>query len=88
MVVAADIIPPVITCPSDVTYSTDTGVSTKSGISWTVTATDNVAVGGIACNATSGALTASFGDTYVGCIATDTSANAGLCSFRITVLGM
>ena len=72
---------------SDITSSTDLGVSTSSNVTINPSASDNVDRNvTTVCSHTSNDIF-SFGNTTVNCNATDNSANTENCTFRVSVIG-
>ena len=77
--------PPTITCPNNITQSTDPNVCTALVTFSSPTATDNCSPAPtVACSPASGS---SFnkGTTTVTCTATDSSKNTAMCSFTVMV---
>ncbi|MCE7926669.1 MAG: HYR domain-containing protein [Haliscomenobacteraceae bacterium CHB4] len=84
VVIVADSIDPVITCPNDTIVSTDPGLCTAV-VSFTATATDNCdANPAITYNPASGSVFP-VGPTTVTATATDASGNSAECTFIVTV---
>jgi hypothetical protein len=80
-----DATPPVITCPANVTKSTDPNVCTAMVTYPNATATDNCpGVGTPVCTPASGT-TFQKGVTTVTCTVNDSSKNSSNCSFTVTV---
>jgi hypothetical protein len=77
-----DTTPPQITVPADVTAEA-TG-PTGAPVSYSASATDDVAVATFSCTPASGS-TFPLGTTTVNCTATDTSGNTASASFHVTV---
>ncbi|MBI3651458.1 MAG: HYR domain-containing protein [Acidobacteria bacterium] len=76
---------PTISCPVNITQSTDSGVCTAVVTYTTPTAADNCpGVGTVTCTPASGA-TFNKGVTTVSCSVTDASSNPGSCTFTVTV---
>jgi len=76
---------PVITCPANVTQSTDTNQCSAVVTYSNATATDNCSgVGTPVCTPTSGS-TFPKGTTTVNCTVSDSSSNSSSCSFTVTV---
>ena len=82
-VTVSDTQPPTITCPANVTQSTDPN-QCSAVVHYNTTATDNCGVATLACTPASGS-TFPKGTTTVTCTATDTSNNTASCSFTVTV---
>ncbi|MBI5914487.1 MAG: HYR domain-containing protein [Bacteroidetes bacterium] len=79
-----DTLAPVITCPADISQSTDAGDCTAV-VTWaTPTAVDNCANVTITCTPPSGTAFP-VGDSTVVCIAEDASGNRDTCEFVVTV---
>jgi hypothetical protein len=80
-----DTTPPVITCPANITQSTDPGVCTAV-VNWAaLTVSDNCPnVGAPVCTPPSGS-TFQKGTTTVTCTVADNAGNVGRCSFTVTV---
>ncbi len=77
--------PPTITCPANVTRSTDPNLCSAVVGYAAPTVSDNCpGVGAAFCNPLSGS-TFPRGTTTVNCSATDSSANTATCSFTVTV---
>ena len=78
---------PSLNC-SDVTIRTDFGQNFSSGITFRLTATDNVD-GNVSVNCShSSNDNFPFGETDVTCEASDVAGNIGSCDFVVTVTGM
>ncbi|XP_071945866.1 uncharacterized protein [Antedon mediterranea] len=75
-------------CPSNSTYSTDMGVSTKVNVAWTQPAFNDNVPGTIPIynNIFPNTYTFQLGTTEVEYYATDAAMNTGYCSFFITVI--
>jgi uncharacterized repeat protein (TIGR01451 family) len=78
-----DPIAPVITCPANITQSTDPN-QCSAVVNYTTTATDNCGSATVICNPPSGSAFPK-GTTTVNCTATDTAGNTASCSFTVTV---
>ena len=79
-----DIEPPVVACPADRTAPNDPGQASAVVSYPAATVTDNAPAPTVACSPASGS-GFPLGGTTVTCTATDTSANASTCTFRVTV---
>ena len=79
-----DSIPPTITCPADIIASADPGLCSKSSVTYTPTATDNLPGVTVACLPPS-ASSFNLGTTPVTCTATDAAGNTNSCSFSVTI---
>jgi hypothetical protein len=77
-----DTTPPVITVPADI--SAEATSPAGAVVTYTATATDNVAVATFGCTPASGS-TFPLGTTTVTCTATDTSGNTSTATFHVTV---
>jgi hypothetical protein len=78
--------PPVLQCPGDITTQIEPGQQSKAVVYPFPTITDNCGiVTGIGCTPPSGSQFPP-GTTTVTCSAADDSANAGTCSFRVSVI--
>ena len=75
---------PQITCPTNLLLCTDAGRNTKSNVTFTATASDNVTVTNLACVPPSGS-TFALGTNTVTCTARDSSGNSAQCAFTVTV---
>ncbi|HJQ22880.1 MAG TPA: HYR domain-containing protein [Blastocatellia bacterium] len=76
---------PTITCPADITQSTDTGNCSAVVNYAAPTVSDNCpGVGAATCTPASGSVFAK-GTTQVTCNVTDAAGNTGSCSFNVTV---
>jgi hypothetical protein len=74
---------PVITCPGDISVSTDSGKPTAT-VNFNLEATDNCP--GVQAGSTPASGSAfPIGTNIVSCIATDSSGNQATCSFRVIV---
>jgi len=82
-VTVEDLIPPVITCPADITVNNDAGVCGAT-VSFTPTVTDNCAGATITSVPPSGSVFP-VGTTVVTATATDTAGNTSTCTFNVTV---
>ncbi|XP_071956988.1 uncharacterized protein [Antedon mediterranea] len=83
-VIVRDVVPPTITCGSDISQLTDSGED-HAVINWsTPAATDNIAVSTVTCTPNSGSQI-QIGNTVVNCDATDPSGNTDHCSFNIDI---
>lgn len=81
-----DVTPPVITCPSDISVNTGSGIATAA-VTWdAVNATDNSDAVMAATDISSGSNFV-VGDTVITAIATDGSGNEATCNFTVTVSG-
>jgi uncharacterized repeat protein (TIGR01451 family) len=79
---------PSITCPSNVTQSTDSNLCSAVVTYSNATATDNCpGVGTPVCTPTSGS-TFAKGSTTVNCTVSDASGNSASCSFTVTINDM
>src|SRR5262249_60079349 len=76
--------PPSITCPANITQSTDSNLCTAVVTYTTPTPTDNCPGATASCVPASGSAFAK-GVTTVTCTATDTSSNTATCTFTVTV---
>ena len=74
---------PVISCPSNISQSTDAGNCTAV-VTFNVTASDNCSISSVVSNPASGS-TFSIGTTTVNSIATDVHGNTSTCSFSVTI---
>ena len=83
-VLVLDATPPVITCSSNLAFTTDAGRNSRSNVSFSVTGTDNCSTPVVVCVPPSGA-TFAAGTNVVTCTATDASANTNSCTFTVTV---
>ncbi len=83
--IAADNVPPVITCPANITATAAAGTTTAAVTYPPPVATDNVGVVTLICNPPSGSVFPA-GTTTVTCTATDAAMNTATCTFTITVL--
>lgn len=81
--IAADTVPPTVTCPSDITQNNDPGTC-GAVVNFTVTATDNNPGVTLVVNPPSGS-TFPVGTTLVTATATDAAGNTATCSFNVTV---
>ena len=87
LVTVSDDVPPVISCPENITQAADPGLC-EASISFEATATDNCgysilySVDGIPITASH---TFALGTTNVDVTATDPAGNADVCSFTVTV---
>ncbi len=82
---AQDTIPPVITCPGDITLQAELGECTAE-VTWTTpVVTDNCGDSTVTCSFLSGE-TFPVGLTTVTCTAIDSSGNVATCDFDVTVL--
>jgi hypothetical protein len=82
--VTAETKAPVISCPANITQSTDNNLCTAI-VNFTVpTATDNCGSASVVCNPPSGSAFAK-GVTTVTCTATDPASNTASCTFTVTV---
>lgn len=78
---------PSVTCPSDVSGSTDSG-SASLNYSWSASASDVIdSSASVSCNPSSPHLFG-VGSHVVSCESVDASGNRGNCSFSVTVSGM
>ena len=75
---------PQITCPTNLIFSTDAGRPTRSNVTFTATANDNVTVTNLACVPPSGS-TFVLGTNSVTCTARDSSGNSAQCGFTVTI---
>ena len=75
---------PQLTCPASLAFTKDAGQSSKSNVTFVVSATDNVAVTNVACTPPSGS-TFPLGTNLVSCTARDSSGNPALCGFNVIV---
>jgi hypothetical protein len=82
--VTPETVPPTLSCPADITQSTDPGQCLASISYTTPTASDNCPGATVACNPPT-ASTFSKGVTTVTCTATDAAGNTANCSFTVTV---
>jgi len=83
--VTADAQPPVITCPENITQSTDTDQCSATVTYATPTASDNCpGVGAVICAPASGSAFPK-GVTTVTCAVSDASGNDSSCSFTVTI---
>ena len=83
LVIVTEDVDPVITCPADVTVTTDAGICSASGVALgTATATDNCSTPIITNNAPS---IFPAGTTTVTWTATDASGNTATCTQTVTV---
>ena len=80
-----DTTPPTISCTANTNVFTDTGRSSKSNVTYSITATDDHTTVVLVCLPPSGS-TFALGPTTVACVATDTRGNTNACSFTVTVL--
>ena len=84
--VSAETIPPVITCPANITQSASVGQCSAVVTYATPAVTDNCpGVGVPVCSPTSGSIFPK-GTTAVTCSVRDTAGNQGSCSFSVTVV--
>jgi hypothetical protein len=85
-VIVKDVTPPAINCPSDITVTANTIVSSISGayVSYTVNASDNCGVPTITYNQLSGSFFP-VGTTTVTATANDGNGNTASCSFKVIV---
>ena len=83
-VTVVDLTPPTVTCPTNRVLNTDPGTASRSNVSFTATATDNVTVTNVACVPPSGS-TFPIGTNVVICTARDSSGNSNSCSFTVEV---
>jgi hypothetical protein len=79
---AADTIPPVITCPANLTAAATSAAGAV--VTYTATATDNCCLASVVCAPASGS-TFPIGSTAVTCTATDGAGLTATCTFSITV---
>ena len=80
-----DVTPPVVICPGTIFLTKDAGQASKSNVTFTATASDNVAVTNLACVPPSGS-TFPLGTNLVTCTATDGSGNTASCTFNVVVI--
>ena len=85
LVTINDTEPPVVTCPTNMVTSADSGQCFKSNVIFSATATDNCSITNLACAPPSGSSFA-VGLTMVNCTAADASGNTGQCGFTVTVM--
>ena len=76
--------PPSITCPGNLTLLADANKSSRSNVTFTATATDNVSVTNVICVPPSGS-TFPAGTSAVTCTAADSSGNTAQCTFNVVV---
>jgi hypothetical protein len=86
--VVVDTQAPQVTCPADVTLSTDTGVATATFVFSAPTATDNHQGASIEVECDPYAMddAVPLGTHGITCTATDPSGNAAQCAFEVTVV--
>ncbi len=75
---------PIITCSPDIVACADPGQTSKSNLTYVVTATDNCPGVTFSCNPPSGT-NFSVGTTNVSCVAIDAAGNSNRCVFAVTV---
>ena len=76
---------PIITCPINLVTSSDLGETSRSNVTYLVTATDNCPGSvTVVCNPPSGS-TFPLGITTVICVATDSCGNTASCTFSVDV---
>ena len=80
---AADVLPPTLVAPSNISVPTDDGVATRV-VTFVPTATDNTGIQSVGCAPTSGSVFA-LGDTTVTCTATDLAGLTDSKTFTVTV---
>lgn len=80
---ACDTTPPTISCPNDISVSTDPGECTAE-VHYTVTASDDNPGVTLTCSPASGS-TFAKGTTLVSCTATDAAGNTASCKFNVQV---
>ncbi len=83
-ITVSDTIPPVVTPLPNLTLSADLGTCSKSNVTWTVIASDNCVLASVVSIPPSGS-TFEVGSSTVTNIATDTSGNATITTFTVTV---
>jgi hypothetical protein len=76
--------PPMISCPPDVVASIDPGQSSRSNVTYSVTATDNCPGVSVTCVPPSGS-TFPKGTNIVTCTATDSAGNTTTCNFSVII---
>src|SRR5207244_4440366 len=76
--------PPVITCPTNLVLTADSGQCSRSNVTFFVTATDNCTVTNLVSMPASGS-TFPVGVTTVTNVATDGSGNQASCTFTVTI---
>ncbi len=86
LVNVVDNIPPSVTCPANITMSTDAGLCTGT-VTWNpITVTDNCDLSpSVTCDFNSGD-SFPIGTTTVTCTATDASGNMNVCTFNVTIV--
>jgi len=75
---------PAITCLGDLVVCADPGQTSKSNLTYVLTATDSCLGVNVGCDPPSGS-TFPLGATPVHCVATDTAGNSNSCSFTVAV---
>ncbi len=83
-VIVTDDTPPAITCPADITATTDAGLCSAVVTFANPIATDDCGTVTVTCNPASGS-TFNIGTTPVTCTATDAAGNTTTCNFDIIV---
>ena len=75
---------PHITCPGNLSLIADAGRTSKTNVTFTASATDNIAVTNVVCVPPSGS-TFPLGTNTVTCTAADSSGNTAQCTFNVVV---
>ncbi len=81
----ADVTPPTLTCPGNITVGENPSGSGGAVVNYTASATDNCSTPSVVCSPPSGS-TFPLGTTSVTCTAMDGSDNTATCSFQVSVV--